>query len=63
MELARERSERHIGEKVEFKKQAKARMLAETQARREARQAQRRVEAASRETSAAAGRGDAPKST
>ncbi len=46
VELARARAERHIGERVELKKQAKARALAEAKARREARLAARRAAAA-----------------
>lgn len=46
VELARERVERHIGVRVELKKQAKARALAEAQARREERLKKRRAEAA-----------------
>jgi len=60
VELARERAEHHIGVKVELKKQAKARMLAEARARREARQAARRADAAQREAAGLAGSGDAP---
>ena len=45
IELARERAERHIGVRVELKKQAKARALAQAKARREARLAARRKEA------------------
>jgi len=41
VELARERTERHIGERVEVKKQAKAEALARAKARREARLAAR----------------------
>ena len=44
VELARERAERHIGERVELKKQAKAEALARAKARREARQAGRGTE-------------------
>lgn len=43
VELARQRAERHIGVRVELKKEAKARALAEARARREARLAQRRA--------------------
>lgn len=45
VELARERAERHIGERVELKKQAKARALAEARTRREARLAARQAKA------------------
>ncbi len=58
VELARERAERHIGVKVELKKQAKARALAEARARREARLAKRREEAAMREQAAGAAAGN-----
>lgn len=46
VELARERAERHIGVRVELKKQAKARALAEARALREAKLAARRAGAA-----------------
>ena len=55
VELARQRAERHIGVKVELKKEAKARALADAQARREARLAQRQAEAELRAAQAAAG--------
>src|SRR5690554_5154635 len=55
VELARQRAERHIGVKVEEKKAAKARALAEAKARREERLAKRRAEAAQRQQSAEQG--------
>lgn len=59
VELARQRAERHIGVKVELKKEAKARALAEAQARREARLAKRRAEAAQAAQAAAGADGAA----
>ncbi|MFA7670036.1 MAG: rhodanese-related sulfurtransferase [Burkholderiaceae bacterium] len=58
VELARERAERHIGERVELKKQAKAQALARAKAVREAKLAARRAGAAQR--SIKAGKGAAP---
>lgn len=46
VELARERAERHIGVRVELKKEAKARALAVAEARREARLAARQAKTA-----------------
>ena len=60
VELARQRAERHIGVKVELKKEAKARALAEAQARREARLAKRRAEAAQAAQAANGADGAAP---
>ncbi len=55
VELARQRAERHIGERVELKKQAKAEALARARARREARLAARRAEQAAAQGAPGAG--------
>lgn len=55
VELARQRAERHIGERVELKKQAKAEALARARARREARLAARRAEQAAAQGEPGAG--------
>jgi UPF0176 protein len=56
VELARQRAERHIGVRVELKKEAKARALAEARARREARLAERRARDAAAAAASDAGR-------
>lgn len=59
VELARQRAERHIGVKVELKKEAKARALAEAQARREEKLAARQAEAVRRAQGGVSGNGEA----